>query len=253
MAGRMTSKKIRLRLLWLLLILLYPQLIAAHVFRLYSGTPEELKENIAIVYSSSSLNFQYTGEYYGQLAAHIRFMMDTDQDHRVTVKEMNRFMFAYDRMWDLMVEEKMLTFDRIGYSLRLEDFTFPNLRDYKLSEPLSFSMRFKAEKLKIKTVNGAFKHSLEISQRLLFLVGQVFINIAKDTAAFTNEQENAIARFCQVKITADEKIHFTSCFPGYVDRRKKNVIKGIFFDETSIHIQFLPYPKIKAKFYVVNS
>ncbi|MEA1946773.1 MAG: hypothetical protein U9N83_05665 [Thermodesulfobacteriota bacterium] len=240
--------------LWVLsffILLLFPQEAQSHVFRLYSDTNEETKERIIIDLAPPRFSVEYSGEYHGQLAAHIRFMMDTDQDGIVSSKEERLFTKDYQQMWFRKTDKQILNIDGVNYHIEFNQCTFPDLKKSNLIDPLFVKMRFQIDDLQISPPNQTNNHMLEIGQRLLFQFGQQFIEMSKTRAAFTNEQENAIGRFFQVKIHATDNIKFTQCYPGYINRRK-NMISGIFFDETSARIQFLPYPKISASFMVID-
>jgi hypothetical protein len=73
--------------------------------------------------------------------------------------------------------------------------------------------------------------------------------MAKHRAAFTDEQESAIVQFCQVSIHAAENIEFTRCYPGYIGKQK-NLIKGIFYENSLTRMQFAPIPKISTTFVI---
>ncbi len=226
-----------------------PQMSNAHVFNLYSGTSEEIKELVDIhCRPEGRVTIEYKGEYHGQLAAHIRFMMDADQNNNISSREEQRFMQDYQTAWNRMAEQYKAVVDGTPYKMVFTRSQFPELQNADLRDPLPVNMQFNNRRPPGGDLKDPKSHQLEVSQRLLFLVGQVFIEMSKERAAFTLEQENAIARFCQVRVVASENMTFTSCFPGYINRKKRYVIEGIFFDDTSMRIQFFPYPRITVTY-----
>ncbi len=236
--------------LWVLsslILLLFPAEACPHIFRLYSGTDEETKERITINFSPDLFTVEYSGEYHGQLAAHIRFMMDMDQDNKISEDEERKFISDYQQMWCSKTRNQKIFIDDAGFNLAFKECTYPGLGKSNLADPLTVVMRFQINAFQVAQSNKNKDLILEIRQRMLFQFAQQFIEMSKNRAAFTQEQENAIARFFQVKINATDNIRFTRCHPGYLNRLK-NSISGIFFDETITRIQFLPYPKISASF-----
>jgi hypothetical protein len=239
-------------LLWAIgIFLLFSQEAQSHVFRLYSGTNEETKERIIINLSLSQFSVEYSGEYHGQLAAHIRFMMDINQDRSVSSMEEHQFTKDYQKLWVRKTDEHIFNIDGLGYQIEVNQCNFPGISKSNLVDPLFVKIKFQIDGIQISPLNQSNNHVLEITQRLLFQFGQQFIDMSKTRATFTNDQENAIGRFFQVKIHATDNIRFVRCHPGYINN-KKNMISGIFFDETSTRIQFLPYPKISASFLVID-
>ncbi len=240
-----------LLILGFLFFLFFSQETHAHVFSLYADTNEETKERIRIDLSSSGFSIEYKGEYHGQLAAHIRFMMDTDQDSEVSPNEVHQFTNDYQQMWHANLQNRKISVDNSVYNLKFVECSYPGLEKSNLVDPLFVTMKFRIDGFQIRKLKKNKGHLLEIHQKMLFQFAQLFIKMSKTRAAFTNEQENAISRFFQVSVHAADHIQFTRCHPGYLNR-KKNSISGIFFDETITRIQFLPYPTISASFVVIG-
>lgn len=229
------------------LLLIWPQSTSAHVFKLYAGTLEEVNEWAEILYEPQRLRLVYTGEYHGQLAPHIRFMMDTDQNGKYSRSEIRRFIRDYQQEWERSRHARMFNVDNIGYTLTLQRCTFPEVQTSNLPDPLPVTLELEIEGLRLNPANPTNNHLLEIQQQTLFRFGKVFIEMAQTRAAFTDEQVNAIARFYQVTIKASEAIRFTRCYPGSISR-ERHTIRGIIFDDASRRVQFSPYPKISATF-----
>ncbi|MBN2090735.1 hypothetical protein JW964_14075 [candidate division KSB1 bacterium] len=217
--------------------------VKAHIFSLYAGTNEEMKETIKISISQNRLLLEYNGEYHGQIAPHIRFMMDQNQDSLVAKNEINPFMQAYSLRWREWIQPEMVNINDLHFFFKFKHYQFPAIEKSKMPDPLFFTLSFEIDSF----INVKDSHSsaqiLKIEQRLLFQIGKQFIEMAKNRAAFTNEQENAIARFCQTRIKAMDMISFKKVYPGYISRDKREIY-GIFFDDTRMRLQFLPYPQI---------
>ena len=130
-------------------------------------------------------------------------------------------------------------------ALKLIDILAPTLEKDSLLAPLKIRMVFMIDSLNMNTGD----HELIIDPKLLFLNGNQFINMAKDSVQFTEEQEKEIGRFLQIKIFGSEPILFTSTYPGYIKKDKKMVsIYGVFYDETILRIKNSQYPNIKIEF-----
>ncbi len=217
--------------------------LKAHIFSLYAGTNEEMKETIKISLFQNRLLLEYHGEYYGQIAPHIRFMMDQNQDSLVASTEINPFMQAYSLQWREWIQPEMVNINDLPFSLKFKGYQFPAIEKSKMPDPLFLTLFFEIDSLVTVPRLHAQDLILKIEQRLLFHIGKQFIDMAKIRAAFTKEQENAIARFCQTKIKAMETVSFKKVYPGYISRDKQEIY-GIFFDDTRMRLQFLPYPQI---------
>jgi hypothetical protein len=220
----------------------------AHFFKLYAGTNEELKERVVVRYTpGQQVIVEYSGEYHGQLAPHIRFMMDENQDQDISPEEMQRFVEDYQKEWGQASGQKLLNLDNHGVRLSVIACSFPEVQQSNLTDPITVTMQFAGEPFHQNSLRPTELHLLEIGQELLFAFGRQFMLMAKQRAAFTDEQESEIVRFCQVSIRAPETVEFTRCYPGYVGR-KKNEIEGIFYEDSPTRMQFVPIPKISATF-----
>lgn len=228
---------------------LYPAVAGAHIFKLYSGTSEELKERIVLHYSPEQVAIDYTGEYHGQLAPHIRFMMDADQNQRISPQEMRQFIDDYRQAWDEAAQQRLFNLDNLGFRIALEDCAFEDLRGVKLVAPLTVTMRFVSQSLRANPSHQTNLHLLEIDQAVWLAFGRQFMRMAQRRAAFTDEQAGEIVQYCQITIQAPEQVEFTRCYPGYI-RRKKNVITGIFYENSLSRTQFAPVAKFSTTFLI---
>jgi hypothetical protein len=227
----------------IIFLFLFPNELPAHIFSLYAGTNEEMKETIKINISKTRLMLEYNGEYHGQLAPHIRFMMDLNQDSLVAQNEIAPFMHDYSRQWNDWIRAEMVKIAEKDYNLNFKACKFPAIEKSKMPDPIAFTLVFVIDSLFCFQEKQPTRFQFQIEQRLLFQIGKQFIEMAKARATFTNEQENAIARFCQTKIRSIDSIFFVKTCPGYISRDKREIY-GIFFDDTRMRFQFLPYPQI---------
>ncbi len=58
---------------------------------IFSKANEEMKENIRIEVNQNFLLIKYESIYMGQIAPHIRLMIDTDMDNVLSSDEINHF------------------------------------------------------------------------------------------------------------------------------------------------------------------
>lgn len=226
----------------LLFALLALSRLQAHVFKLYADTNEEMKDKIIIQVQPDQITIKYESEYHGQIAPHIRYMADSSADSILNDAELKNFFTDYKKAITEAVQTFPIFISAKPTFIKLTKLFVPTIKWDKLADPLKIGMIFKAENFKM----NAGENELAIDPRMLFLNGNQFIKMAKERATFTDEQEKVIARFLQIKIFAAESIDFSSSYPGYIKKNKK-MIYGIFYDETALRIQFLPYPKLKIK------
>jgi len=204
-----------------------------------------MKDTIWIYVQPENIILQYESEYLGQIAPHIRNMIDSNSDSSLTRAEADSFFSRYKKSLNQNLQTIPLFLEQIFFPLKLIEVSIPTMDTDTLLAPLHFKMVFIVDSVNIE--QG--KYELVIDPRLLFSNGDKLIEMAKEEADFTNEQEQAIARFMQIKVLASDSITFTSTFPGYIKKDKKSVhIYGIFYDETILQIQNSQYPKIRIKF-----
>lgn len=212
---------------------------------IFSQTNEEMKDQITIFLKTNEMTICYESEYLGQLAPHIRNMIDINEDLTLTQEEINHFFLYYKNSLNQALLDLPLTFAAQKVPIQLRDIQAPWLASDSLLAPFNIKMTFILPKLTIPTG----EQELIIDPRLLFMNGNHFISLAKKQVDFTDEQERAIGRFLSVKIFADGPIRFTSTFPGYIKKDKKSVhIFGVFYDDTVLRINQSQYPKLKIKF-----
>lgn len=211
----------------------------------FSQTNEEMKDQITIYLQANAMKICYDSEYLGQIAPHIRNMIDKNADLTLTQEEINFFFNEYQQSLNQVLLKLPLTIASHQVPIQLHEIQSPWLLSDSLLAPFNIKMTFVVPQLTIKP--GA--QELVIDPRLLFSNGNHFIALAKELVNFTDDQERAIGRFLTVKIYADDPIRFTSTFPGYIKNDKKSVhIFGVFYDDTVLRINQSQYPKLKIKF-----
>jgi len=212
---------------------------------IFSKTVEEMRDQIAIFVESEQIMIQYESEYLGQIAPHIRIMIDANADSVLTTEEVNIFFAKYQKLIDETLPILPLFIDAAPATIELIDILAPTIQTDSLLAPFKIGMIFKIKNLKIEPG----EHELVIDPKLLFSNGDNFIQMAKKSVEFTDEQEKAIGRFLQIKLFTADSILFTSSYPGYIKKDKKSVfIHGVFYDETILRIKNSQYPKLRVRF-----
>ncbi|UCE06456.1 MAG: hypothetical protein JSW07_23320 [bacterium] len=212
---------------------------------IFSKTVEEMRDQISIYVQSEQIMIQYQSEYLGQIAPHIRIMIDTNDDSVLTIEEVNNFFATYQKSINETLPDLPLFIDTTPATIELINILAPTIQNDSLLAPFKIGMIFKIDDLKI----DPGQHELVIDPKLLFSKGDNFIKMAKETVDFTDEQEKAIGRFLQIKLFAADSILFTSTYPGYIKKDKKSVfIHGVFYDETILRIKKSQYPKLRVNF-----
>ena len=232
-------------ILFFLLVVLIPLFrLEAHNYK-FSETNEEMKDQVWIYVQPEQITIQYKSEYLGQIAPHIRNMIDTDADSVLKAEEVNNFFVKYKKTIKKNLQKVPLFLNNKKHTIKLTEISTPTILTDSLLAPFKISMVFNIDDWKIE--QGKYK--LTIDPKLFFINGNQFLELAAAEVDFTNEQEKEIARFLQLKIFASESIKFTSTYPGYIKKDKKSIfIYGVFYDETILRIQNLQYPKLKIEF-----
>lgn len=231
-----------------LLLLLFGLLplyrLESHSYK-FSQTSEEMKDKVWIYIQPEQITIQYESEYLGQIAPHIRIMIDSNTDSILTTEELNKFFSNYKKLINTTLQSFPLSVGTKPSIVKLVDIQTPTIQTDSLLAPFKIRMIFTINDLKM----DQGKHELVIDPKLFFLNGNQFINMAKRRVNFTDKQEQAIGRFLQIKIFASESILFTSTFPGYIRKDKRSIfIYGVFYDETILRIKNSLYPKLRVKF-----
>jgi hypothetical protein len=224
------------------LLLIHIGKIQAHVFNLYADTNEEIKDSIIIRISPDRIVIGIESIYNGQIAPHIRFMADNDGNKRLDSKEINAFFKEYESELINSLQEFPITLNEEALAITVTSVYAPAIGSDDFVTELSIKTNVSITGFTL----ARGRHRLIIDPRLFFQIGNQFIDMAKEKAAFTDQQENAIARFLQVNLVGEKNVCFESAYPGYIDAQKKTIF-GIFYDQTAIRVQFLPYTQLKTE------
>ena len=218
--------------------------LEAHGYR-FANTNEEMKDHIFIQMDPQQITVQYQSEYLGQIAPHIRLMMDRNSDSELTDDEVKLFFEAYKTVVNTTLLNVPLNIGSNLSTLELVDVLAPSILNDSLLASFTIQMVFKIDRPKF--VLGS--NELIIDPKLFFIAGDQFIMMAKERADFTEQQEQEIGRFLQIQIMASDSIVFTSTFPGYIKKNKRLIsIYGVFYDETILRIKNSQYPKLRIGF-----
>lgn len=231
-------------LVWLLSGLLPLSGLEAHSY-VFSKEYEEMRDQVWIYVMPEQITIQYESKYYGQIAPHIRNMVDVNTDTVLTEGEVADFFADYDRALTAGLQTLPLFLDGRASVMKIADIVAPTILTDSLLAPFSITMVFQVDSLLLK--RG--EHELVIDPKSLFLNGTQFIKMAKERVAFTDQQHKAIGRFLQINVFASEDIEFTSTYPGYIKRDQQMVrIFGVFYDDTVLRMKVSQYPKLRIKF-----
>ncbi|MBU1063229.1 hypothetical protein KKC74_00240 [bacterium] len=205
---------------------------------------EEMKDNIRIDIYPEYITIQYESEYFGQIAPHIRNMIDVNSDTILTKEEVSNFFTEYKISINKTLQNLPLLIGKDQFTINLVDIFASTLLTDSLLAPFRVGALFVVNDLKIE--QG--EHELVIDPKLLFQEGNHFIKMAKERVEFNNEQESAIGHYLQLTVFASEPLQFISTYPGRIKKDKKTVyIFGVFYDETILRINNSDYPKIRIK------
>ncbi|MFQ6618510.1 MAG: hypothetical protein ACE5QV_07465 [Fidelibacterota bacterium] len=203
-----------------------------------------MKDLISVMINPQQITIQYESIYLGQIAPHIRNMIDTNTDLILTEEEVNNFFAYYKKSINETFKNLPLFIGAKPFTIELVEIMAPTILTDTLLAPFKIQMIFTVTDLRIE--EGV--HELVIDPKLFFINGNQFIQMAKERLNFTDEQERAIGHFQEMRIFASESINFISSYPGYIRKGKKAIfIYGIFYDETIIRIEKSQYPKIRIK------
>jgi hypothetical protein len=220
------------------------QPLAAHGYR-FSQTPEEMRDQVWVHVDPTLITVQYESLYLGQLAPHIRNMIDTNADTVLSAAEVEDFFTEFARSLNDLLQQEPLRIGGRRSRMRLVECEAPGLLADSLLAPLRLRMVFLVESGQLSPGD----HDLEADPRLFFICGNHFIDLAKERVAFTDEQERAIGRLLQLRVIGSPSISFLSTYPGYIKRDLDMVvISGVFYDETVLRIRKGKYPKLKIRF-----
>lgn len=230
-------------LVYISLLLLLPGCLFGHGY-IFSKANEEMKEDIRIEINQSFLLIRYESVYMGQIAPHIRLMIDTNLDNALSSEEISHFFDLYKQTANDFLEKKYLQIDGQKIPMRVVAAFGPTLTLDSLLAPFYTEIILSASEFDLQ----AGERELVIDPGVLFEVGNHFLRLAKEKVEFTLEQEKAIRRFLQIQVAGEKNITFTSTYPGRI-RHKDNValIYGVFFEKSPTASENIVYPEIRIK------
>ena len=235
---------IRFLILSFLLFILPLNQAESHGYK-FSETREEMKDDIRIDIYPEYITIQYKSEYFGQIAPHIRNMIDVNSDTILTKEEVSNFFVEYKKSINKTLQNLPVLIGKNKFTIKLVDIFASTLLTDSLLAPFRVGTLFVLSDLNIE--QG--ENELIIDPKLLFQKGNQFIQMARERVAFTDEQEKAIGRYLQLRIFTSGPIQFISTYPGRIKKDKKAVyIFGVFYDKTILRINNSDYSKIQIKF-----
>lgn len=211
----------------------------------FSKANEEMHDNIQIEIDRNFLIIQYESVYFGQIAPHVRLMIDANSDNIISRQEIDSFFISYKNSLNRALETKPFYINKQPYLLHLVSVFAPSLTVDSLLAPLRLGMLFSVSGVKIHSG----ENELTIDPKLLFENGTHLIDMAKKQVAFTDKQHKAIGRFLQISMSSKDSLQFISTFPGRLTRNKKMVfVHGVFYDKTILNMDKSKYADIQIRF-----
>jgi len=226
-----------------LIVNLFWQSSYAHGY-VFSKANEEMREEINLEISRNIILMKYESTYFGQIAPHIRNMIDTDADTILTEIEIDSFFQFYKDTFNKQFGNTGFEIGTQPIHLHLATVLSPKLQSDSLLAPFNVQLIF--------TLTGfdlnPGEYDLYIDPKVLFEGGNHFVHLAKELVAFTRDQEQAIGRYLQVGMTGDPDVQFISTYPGRLKKHGKIVsIYGVFYDNTLLKLGPSNYQKIHIR------
>jgi hypothetical protein len=239
-----TMRKLIFIIFILLIILSTGKTVFAHGY-VFSQANEEMKENVRIEISPVSLLIRYDSVYLGQIAPHIRLMIDKNADGLLTAGEIELFFEEYKRTLNRELEDHYLQIGDEKIKLNFMAAFAPTLKSDSLLAPFQIEMIFTSNQYSLK--NG--RNEFIIDPKLLFAGSTHFLRLAKKRIEFTEQQEEAIGRYLQIGVYGDQEIELLSTYPGRLKNSDKMAyIYGVFYDKTPLKSDTVEYPQIQIEF-----
>ncbi len=236
----------RFKIFIILLSLLPFSFLQAHGY-VFSKANDEMRDDIRIDVYPGYMTIMYQSIYLGQLAPHIRLMIDTNGDEQLTKAEIDTFFAGYKNSLNKLLETMPIDLDGKPAHVRLVNIFANTLETDSLLAPFRIQMLFSVDAVEIQ--QG--EHELVIDPKILFENGSFFIDMAKRRVEFSEKQVKAIGRFLQVSVYGSDGMHFISTYPGRLKKGDKMVfIYGVFYDDTILGIDSSQAYKFRIKFKV---
>ncbi len=239
-----SSRRIFLFGLILFIVLLPVPIIRAHGY-IFKYAREEMQNDIQIEIKQNQILINYKSLYMGQIAPHIRLMIDKNKDSLISEKEVKIFFDEFQNRVNKQLTQLPVRIDGQKFLLKMIHTISPTILKDSLLAPLGLIMKFQLQ----NEVIADGLHQIEFDPRLFFLPGNEIVRLAKERVAFTRNQEQSIARYVQIRVSGDSNIRFLNTYPGRLKNAGKMVyIFGVFFDKTVLEIETGKYPNFRIQF-----
>jgi len=194
----------------------------------FARSNEEMRDDIKILLGPRQMQVEYQAIYQGQIAPHVRLMIDENRDNFIQSEEVERFIPYFIREFNRAHQEDFVEINGVPYPFQLDSLALPGILQDSLLAPLKVYVRLRVRDYTLPEGESRIR----VDPRFFFLVGDHFIELAKKQVQFTREQEARIGRYLQVTLYGSRTVQFTRTFPGRIRRDKKSVyIYGVFYDE----------------------
>jgi len=211
---------------------------------IFSKANEEMKDNIRIEINQNFLLIRYESVYLGQIAPHIRLLIDANSDNKLASQEISDFFELYKQTANQSLVNQFLLIDGQSVPMKVVAAFGPTLMLDSMLAPFYVEIVLSVGEFELQPG----ERDLVIDPGVLFEVGNHFLRMAKDEVEFTLEQESAIRRYLQIQAFAEPDITFISTFPGRISQKDKMAqIYGVFFEKSPTASEKLVYPVIRIK------
>ncbi|NOX38216.1 MAG: hypothetical protein GXO78_11860 [Calditrichaeota bacterium] len=220
--------------------------LQAHGY-IFKYAREEMQDDIRIQVMNNRIQISYQSVYMGQIAPHVRLMIDSNQDTYFSAEEIQSFFNQVRERVNQQLRGFRVQLNQSPLTVQLVQIDSPTLLVDSLLAPLTLEMNFRVEGFDL--TDGLYE--LRFDPRIFFVVGSEIVQLAKALVEFTDDQEKAIARYVQIRVTGNGAIRFLNTYPGRLRHSGKMVyIFGVFYDKTVLQIQEGQFPDFRFQFLV---
>ena len=237
----------KINLIYILFLILFAVINTFGHGYVFSKANEEMKDNVLIEIYQNFMLIRFQSTYLGQIAPHIRLMVDKNGDEALSKDEIDQFFTDYKEMINKQLYDRYLLLDDQQLKLNCVTAIAPTLNSDSLLAPFMVEMVFSIQDFELHSG----ENELVIDPLVMFEAGNQYLRMAKNRVEFTREQEKAIGRFLQINVVGDENISFLSTYPGRIRKKDKMAqIYGVFYEKTPLLDSGKNYPLIRIKFKV---
>ncbi len=231
---------------WLAYFMAALATLQAHGY-LFKYAREEMQDDIQIQVVTNSIHMTSQSVYTGQIAPHVRLMIDSNRDTYFSEEEIRTFFERLKQRVNQQLQTFRVWLNQSPLNIQLVQIRSPTLLVDSLLAPLTLRMNFQISGFEL--THGLYE--LRFDPRIFFLVGNELVQLAREQVEFTDQQAEAIARYVQIRVTGNGDIRFLNTYPGRLKHSGKMVyIFGVFYDKTVLQVQEGQFPDFRFQFQV---